>query len=331
MHGRLTRGPLAFPLVQPARLDVATLFEGHYEVGFAALLNSLVEAGFAGTVWAGHRSALPAWLTSLPVVAGAPGRHRLTASVEVAPLAVRTERHLTNAKPCFLLNVLDRSDADGIAYFDPDIVVRQPWPFFVEWASYGVAVCADANPSFPRSHPTRQAWLELARSLGDELGQPAVDLYVNAGFLACRREQAAVLRTWERYLLAMAARGPGLGHGPGAGSWDFSYRWSPYMAGDQDALNLAVMAHADQVSLIGPQGMALGPGWAVMAHAVGQPKPWQRRFLLDALRGRPPARADSDLLRHARGVVDRYGAGEQRLRMLDLRLARVVGRLLGLG
>lgn len=70
---------------------------------------------------------------------------------------------------------------------------------------------------------------------------------------------------------------------------------------DQDALNLAVMAYAEQVSLMGPQAMALGPGRSVMSHAIGGPKPWRKRFLLSALGGNPPRLADWDWVRHSDG------------------------------
>jgi len=136
-----------------------------------------------------------------------------------------------------------------------------------------MAVCADANPWFPATHPTRRAWLALARELGDDLlddrgAPPPVDLYVNGALLGLTRERAGFLDNWERYLVAMAVRGPGLAQGPGSPGYDCSFRSSPFLLPDQDALNLTVMAHAGAVSMLGPQGMGLGPGWSVVSRPV---------------------------------------------------------------
>ncbi len=305
-------------------MDVVTLTEGHYSAGLGALLNSLVRVGFAGTVHVGHRGPQPDWLRDRDL---APG-------VALRAVPVRTDRHLTHHKPRFLREVLAASDADALLWLDTDVVVRQGWPFFVDWVRAGVAVCADADPWFPSTHPTRRAWLALARELGDELcgpdgAPPPVDLYVNAGLVGVTRDRAAFLDTWERYLAAMGERGPGLVVGPGTPGYSCAGRSTPFLLPDQDALNLAVMAHPAEVSMMGPQAMGLGPGWSVVSHAVGGPKPWRRASLLpDALRGRAPGTADVDFVRHARGPVPVLSRRRARLRRADLRLARLVAALL---
>ncbi len=269
------------------RLDVCTLVEPHYHPGLAALLNSLVAAGFEGTAFVAHRGPAPAW---------ARGRERveLGPRADVVLLPVRSARHLSNVKPLLLLALLERTEA--VAYLDPDIAVLHPWADPAAWVQDGIVLCADVHPWFPASHPTRKAWLRLAAELGDDLAPAPLELYVNAGFVAVRRGHEAFLRDWERYVVAMAERGPGLGHGPGAPEPAYRGRTSPWMTPDQDALNLAAMAHAGEVSLLGPQAMGLAPGWPLMRHAIGSPKTWQRSLVRAALRG---TKADRAFLRHA--------------------------------
>lgn len=43
---------------------ICTLFDGDFHYGLAAMLNSLVQAGYKGTVWAGYRGALHPGSTS---------------------------------------------------------------------------------------------------------------------------------------------------------------------------------------------------------------------------------------------------------------------------
>jgi hypothetical protein len=240
-------------------------------------------------------------------------------------VALDTDRHLTNAKAPLLLDLLGRG-VGALAYLDTDVTVRHPWRDFPPWIADGIAVCADVNPWFPASHPVRRAWRRVADELGDPVGPAPLDLYVNAGFVGVTAQRAAFLERWERFTVAFAERGPGLAHGPGGPDPGYAGRSSPFMTPDQDALNLAVMAHHDEVAMMGPQAMGLAKGWPLMSHAIGAPKPWGPSFSAGALRGRTPTRADADFVRFARGPVDVLGPRAARLRRADLALARLVAK-----
>ena len=60
---------------------------------------------------------------------------------------------------------------------------------------------------------------------------------------------------------------------------------------DQDILNATIMATDTPIALLGFEAMGLFP-WAneVMPHAMFHPKPWNRNYIFDALRGFPPDR-----------------------------------------
>jgi hypothetical protein len=271
-------------------------------------------------VWIGWRGARPAWAAG----AGA----RLPSGVTLEWVALETDRHLTNAKAPFLLDLLARG-AGALAYLDTDVTLRHPWRDFPGWLAAGIAVAADVNPWFPRSHPVRRAWQALAAELGDPVADAPVDLYVNAGFVGVRAEHAPFLERWERFTVAMAERGPGLRHGPGAPEPGSAGRSSPWMTPDQDALNLAVMAHAGEVSMMGPQAMGLAAGWPLMSHAIGAPKPWDRGSVARALHGRVPTRAEADWVAHAGAPIPVLGPRALARRRAELRLARLVARVAG--
>jgi hypothetical protein len=313
------------------RLDVLTLSEGHYDLGVGTLVNSLVAAGFRGTVHVRHRGPQPRWLPpELPP--GEPYEVADGVAVSARPTDADrhlTDRHLTNGKALALTALFEETEADGLLYVDPDVVVEQDWGFFADWTASGIALCADSNPWFPASHPTRKAWLRLAAELGDDVVvAPPLDLYVNAGLVGVRRDHLGFLADWERYTSAFAARTPaGLWSGPEAAGG--RGRWSPFQVVDQDALNLAAMKHSADVSLIGPQGMGLAPGWSVVLHATGAPKPWSGGLLRATLRGRPLRQVDAGWLRHTAGPVGVLPARARAVRRASVAASAVVTRFAG--
>ena len=111
---------------------MCTLFEGHYQQGFAALTNSLVAAGFDGKIFAGYRGPLPPW-SERRCVSEPNGTHTMACGAAVIVFVpVDTARHLTNYKPEFMLDVWERLavDCERMFYFDSDIIVLARWSFF---------------------------------------------------------------------------------------------------------------------------------------------------------------------------------------------------------
>jgi hypothetical protein len=171
---------------------VATLFErGHYEVGVAALLNSLIRSGFRGRVWCGIRGVTPAWLEPQRVSECAHGK------LAVVTVNLDTERHLALYKPHFMMQVAqEEAAATSVVYLDPDIVVKCDWAFLERWCNRGIAAIADNGPSMPASSPERLDWRDFRAQISpafDETRARPLDFYCNSGFVGVNRRCDAYL------------------------------------------------------------------------------------------------------------------------------------------
>src|SRR5215471_19273144 len=87
-----------------SREDVVfALFDGDYDLGFGALVNSLFKYGFRGLVYAGYRGGLPAWAGSAGETAGF-HQYDVGDSCAIRFVKVEFAGHLTNHKPAFMLS-----------------------------------------------------------------------------------------------------------------------------------------------------------------------------------------------------------------------------------
>lgn len=290
---------------------VVTLFEGHYHLGAAALINSLYAAGFDGTVICGYRGPPPPWA-------------ELTANVN--PIAVRfvpiaSAVHFTNYKPAFMQACWSEHarEAEVLYYFDPDIVVKAPWPILARWAKDGLALCEDLNYNLPAGHPYRSRWRELLATHGIP-AKRSLERYYNAGFLGVPRAAADFLVHWQRMLdLAAQELGP-LNRIKNGTPNDLFHTI------DQDALNLALMLSEVPINGAGPEAMDFLPGGHLLSHAAGGTKPWRGGFLRDALQGRPPGLAQKNFYQFVRGPLPVLSAFVCFWRRLSLRIAGLIGR-----
>lgn len=266
---------------------VFSLFEGDYHLGLAALINSLLRAGFRGLFWIGCRGSLPSWTASLP--------RRSDGLFEVGGAllgfeSITSSRHFGQFKPEFFLSLIDRGIATKFLwYFDPDITVRCDWEFFERWARYGVCLCEDgALTHVSARHPFRAAWTEMAREAG--WGEPVnpQEWYFNSGFVGMDVAHRAFPAQWKA-AVDLANR-----NGVDPGRFQNRKRYQLFATVDQDCLNIAAMYAPVPFSTLGPEAMGFsGSGIPMcMYHAMGKLKPWRRKFLREALRGFPPSAAD---------------------------------------
>jgi hypothetical protein len=233
-------------------------------------------------------------------------------------VAWRTRHNLSLEKPNFMLHVLDAAapEAQGVLFFDADIVVKASWAFFESWVALGAALCLDAGyPLVPAQHPWRRAWRDLAATPCRDL-----DYYVNSGFLGLSRLQRTLATCWatmiDRFLETRAKP---------IDTVKFDARESAF-TGDQDMLNAALMATDVPLSIIGRDGMDFVPGGFVMSHAIEEPKPWRRRFVASAFGGRPPSPAEKAYWSCVESPIRLFPAATVAATRASLRVASSIGR-----
>lgn len=314
---------------------VCTLFEGSYHLGLAALVNSLHRAGFRQTVYAGYRGQLPDWArAAVPTLCrGWTDATLLTIDqgLRIVFLPLITTHHLTNFKPEFMLSLLDgpADEVESLFYLDPDICVAAPWHFFDEWVSCGVALCEDLNSPLPEHHPRRVGWRRYYAERGLPLGFRGPE-YVNGGCVGLRVQDRAFLETWKLAMQLMASEIGSLAAAKIGGGE--AYRSSGFAncfdCSDQDALNATIEATAQAISVIGQEAMGFKPGAAVLPHAVGGNKPWQRNYLKSALSGFAPRLVDKSFWAHATAPIAAYSDRHAALKRLDVAAATAIGRFM---
>jgi hypothetical protein len=302
---------------------VCTLFEGDYHYGVGALANSLYARGFRGTLYVGYRETLPPWVGKVSANCK-PTEYSPAEGLTLQFVSLNTKVHLANYKPDFMLELWREHcpDIDALFYFDPDIIVKCQWNFFLKWVAAGVAVCTDINPTMPVNHPTRFGWKRLCAKHGITVRRE-FDAYFNSGFVGLRREQSEFLRSWQRTIeMAKSV----VGNLDSLKARDESFL---FCSMDQDAMNIACMISEHEISPVGQDGMDFqyGGGGFIMTHAAGGVKPWRKKMLLDTIRnGRGPSRADKAFYAFTQNPIRLYSGKDLLWKRLDLKIASAIGR-----
>jgi hypothetical protein len=106
----------------------------------------------------------------------------------------------------------------------------------------------------------------------------------------------------------------------------------PFNIPDQDALNIAVMQTAEEVSTVGPDGMCLqyGGGGYILAHSIGKTKPWNHCYSWRVIRsGTKLRRVDRLYLSYAMRPIALYSRARYCIRKMDRNCAAVLSRFVG--
>jgi len=310
------------------RSAICTLFEGNYHFGVAALINSLSNQGFKGSVFVGFKGSLPDWSNAATDDLSLDWKGAKTLSLnpelKVHFLPVAISSHLANHKPEFMLQLFAGPcrEIDRIAYFDPDIVVRCNWEFFETWMSHGVAIVHEIiSNDMPASHPIRKEWEKVAKVCNRTV-KHQITSYINSGFFGVSRDCIDFLELFVEVIKVAKANY----NFEESGFHFVSDRSDVFYARDQDALNIAAMCCDCPISEMGPEAMDFLHGGFTMSHAVGSPKPWNKSFILSALKGMPPSMADKAFWANVTGPINIYPSSKIKTTLTSIKVAGMIGR-----
>jgi hypothetical protein len=300
---------------------VVTLYEGHYHYGVAALINSLKASGFRGLVRVGYRGDLPPWTSQLRKIDDS--TFALDDDLAVSFLKLTPGIHFGYYKPTFLKDTFEKyPSAQKAYYFDPDIVVIAPWTFYTSWTDAGVALCFDnCFPFVHRNHPWRTDWKNLSGDPSSELNP--IDYYVNSGFIGMNRSETLILDRWIQFTDNYKNIGGDLSL--------FEKDAHRSFKGDQDILNAAITVSPDiRFSVIGSEGMGFAYPAYLMAHAIGNIKPWKLRFIRQALfKGIKPSLQAKSFFIYANYPIRIYGGAAFFYKKISMKIAVFIGRFWG--
>ena len=324
-------------ILQTANSDchVVVLADGSLRLGLLVLMNSLARNGFDGKLWIGQRARQP---LELPL-AGV----RLPYLVEAVDVA--SDRPFTYYKPEFVATVWDMvgPGVELICYMDCDLILDHEWPFMRSWVHSGLAIVEDmVGRRVGALHPVRRAWAEFITACGDNVIR-IPDYYYNAGFIGIRGSDRSFLEVWRRLTLQLERTsvqdGPEIhtvkgvrdgGAGPVISDNARALLRQVFLE-DQDAFNMAIMATDVELAAMGPDAMGFTSSRsAVLAHAVGPNKPWNKRYVGRLLRhGDRVTIADDKWWQYASSPIPVASGLAWRRRRWSYLAVKAAGRIVG--
>jgi hypothetical protein len=288
---------------------ICTLFEGNFHYGVGALTNSLYKAGFRGIIWAGYRGEIPFWAAPIKKE-DRYDEFQVADGCVIRFIKLDTDYHLTNYKPEFMLDLWRNycPEVNYMFYFDPDIVVKCKWPFFEEWAGYGIALCEDINSPIYYNHPLRSGWRAYFQKQNISLNSK-LNIYINGGFIGLDKNKSYFLNHWIESKSLISHKIGDLSLSRLSRNLKKKIkvkRPSLFISADQDGLNITTMRNDSEISPMGKEAMGFIPGGQIMLHALGGNKPWEKNLILSALAGSGIREADKLFWKNVNNPIKLY-------------------------
>ena len=295
---------------------IVTLAEYDHIKGALVLYNSLKQNGFDGLFVIGYRN-----IDSL----SSESTEFIEKTDDLVFKMINPKRHFTNYKPNFMKDILSEYDGESVTYIDPDIVVNCPADYIISWCKHGPSVCADVNYHMPSNHPSRIKWQDITKFSAER----NLELYFNGGFLSVMRQDCDFLDIWIKLIDEYGGKYDPLDGKGDISDWRKSNRWDTIFSLDQDTLNIALMVYEKSIVTLGPDAMGfVDGGIKLIPHAIGKNKPWRRRYILDAIKGKPPRYVDIIFWKYSCYPCPAFKKDALKLKKLEIKLSQVVSRFI---
>ncbi len=308
---------------------VCTNYEGDYDYGVGALINSLFSIGYEGKVVVLYGDFPPFWQEQLIkkndkyVIAE-------DVNIEILFRKIESEIHLCYYKPFMIYGLMKEFLDHKIYYFDPDITVLGDWKFFENWVDCGVAMCLDqCYPIMPINHPFKKDYRDLFQKLNHELVNPN-DYYVNSGFIGVGPNHITLIKIWMDFTNYLSETGHDLVGVmvPSVQKYRNIKRLNT-ICGDQDILNAALLYTKLPLSILGQEGMGFIPAGFTMNHAANHPKPWKKNYLKEFLfNGKKFSAMDQSFLNHISSPINLYSKRKRILININKNITKLLQRIL---
>lgn len=307
---------------------VCTNYDGHYEYGAGALINSLVSVNFIGKIIILYGDKLPFWENQLLkedseyAISGFP-------YIKILLRKVETDIHLAYNKPYMIHALMEEFPESNLFYFDPDITVIGDWTFYENWVNCGVALCLDeCYPIMPFHHPFKKDYQTLFGSLGYDLVNPN-DYYINSGFIGVNPGHKSLIKCWMDFTQHLKDEGHYL-YGlmePSVKKYHASKRLNT-ICGDQDIINAALLYTKLPLSIMGQEAMGFTPAGFTMNHNTKNPKTWKRNFLKEFIRkGIDFTPKDQAFLNNSIAPINLYSRNQRLLINYNKLITKILQRI----
>lgn len=315
---------------------ICTLFEKDYHFGVGVLANSLYAKGFSGEIYAGYKGLLPNWAKNSLLNESLGFKNASTLTIfndfKINFIPLDTTYHLTNYKPDFMLSLINgpAKDCDALFYYDPDIIQKVSWNFMEQWVDCGVAVAEDVNSPLQELHPRRVYWRNYFKKFNDELffKNP---IYVNGGFIGLKAKEFDFIKVWKDLQEKMAIETGSLSNSifKNRDKYFDKSKGDFYAFGttDQDALNASLEKFNGNISYLSKEAMGFDTGFTVIPHALGNPKPWRKKIILDfVLKGSAISPIDSLFWKNTLQPILVYPSYTVSIKLLVIKLVSFLSR-----